>query len=101
MPARQQRIAVVIGSTRPTRICAAIAAWACEAIGKGSELRYELLDLAEAGPALPRRAAQGRARRLQARAHQGLEPDRPVLRRVPVRAPAVQLGLPGDAEERA
>lgn len=49
MPARQQRIAVVIGSTRPTRICAAIAAWACEAIGKGSELRYELLDLAEAG----------------------------------------------------
>ena len=49
MPARQQRIAVVIGSTRPTRICAGIAAWACEAIGKDSELRYELLDLAEAG----------------------------------------------------
>lgn len=49
MPARQQRIAVVIGGTRPTRICAAIAAWACEAIGKGSELRYELLDLAKAG----------------------------------------------------
>jgi NAD(P)H-dependent FMN reductase len=49
MPAKQQRIAVVIGSTRPTRICAGIAAWACEAIGKDSELRYELLDLAEAG----------------------------------------------------
>ncbi len=49
MPAKQQRIAVVIGSTRPTRICAGIAAWACEAIGKGSELRYELLDLAEVG----------------------------------------------------
>jgi len=48
-PAKQQRIAVVIGSTRPTRICAGIAAWACEAIGKDSELRYELLDLAEAG----------------------------------------------------
>jgi hypothetical protein len=49
MPARKQRIAVVIGSTRPTRICAGIAAWACEATGKDSELRYELLDLAETG----------------------------------------------------
>lgn len=38
MPATQQHIAVVIGSTRPTRICARIAAWACEAIGKDSEL---------------------------------------------------------------
>jgi NAD(P)H-dependent FMN reductase len=47
MPATQQHIAVVIGSTRPTRICARIAAWAYEAIGKDSELRYELLDLAE------------------------------------------------------
>jgi hypothetical protein len=45
----QQRIAVVIGSTRPTRICAGIAAWACGAIGDGSELSYELLDLAEVG----------------------------------------------------
>jgi NAD(P)H-dependent FMN reductase len=62
MPAKQQRIAVVIGSTRPTRICAGIAAWACEAIGKGSELRYELLDLAEVGlPFLdePLKAAPG------------------------------------------
>jgi len=49
MPARQHRIAVVIGSTRPTRICAGIAAWACEAIGKDSQLSYELLDLAEVG----------------------------------------------------
>jgi hypothetical protein len=49
MPARQRRIAVVIGSTRPTRICAGIAAWACEAIGKVSELRYEMLDLADVG----------------------------------------------------
>jgi NAD(P)H-dependent FMN reductase len=30
MPAKQQRIAVVIGSTRPSRICAGIAAWAAE-----------------------------------------------------------------------
>ena len=45
MPARQ-RIAVVIGSTRPTRICAGIAAWARDAIADGSELSYELLDLA-------------------------------------------------------
>lgn len=43
MPAKQQPIAVVIVivRTRPTRICAGIAAWACEAIGKGSEFRYE------------------------------------------------------------
>ncbi|MFJ4627000.1 NADPH-dependent FMN reductase [Streptomyces sp. NPDC088847] len=55
-------MAVVLGSTRPTRICADIAAWACEAIGKGSELRYELLDLAEVDlpfPDEPRRAALG------------------------------------------
>jgi NAD(P)H-dependent FMN reductase len=62
MPARQQRIAVVIGSTRPTRIRPGIAAWACEAIGKDSELRYELLDLAEIGlpfPDEPLKAALG------------------------------------------
>jgi NAD(P)H-dependent FMN reductase len=43
----QQRIAVVIGSTRPTRICADIAAWACDTIQDGSTLSYELLDLAK------------------------------------------------------
>ena len=43
----EQRIAVVIGSTRPTRICADIAAWACDTIQDGSELSYELLDLAK------------------------------------------------------
>jgi NAD(P)H-dependent FMN reductase len=48
MPATR-RIAVIIGSTRPTRICAGIAAWAREVIGAGSELSYELLDLAEVG----------------------------------------------------
>lgn len=47
MIATRKRIAVVIGSARPTRICPAIAAWACEAIGKNSELHYELFDLAE------------------------------------------------------
>jgi NAD(P)H-dependent FMN reductase len=46
MPARQ-RIAVIIGSTRPTRICAGIAGWARAALAAGSELSYELLDLAE------------------------------------------------------
>lgn len=43
----EQRIAVVIGSTRPTRICADIATWTRDAIQDGSELAYELLDLAE------------------------------------------------------
>jgi NAD(P)H-dependent FMN reductase len=42
-----QRVAVIVGSTRPTRICAGIAAWARDAIADGSELSYELLDLAE------------------------------------------------------
>jgi NAD(P)H-dependent FMN reductase len=46
MPATR-RIAVIIGSTRPTRICAGIAAWARDAIADGSALSYELLDLAE------------------------------------------------------
>jgi NAD(P)H-dependent FMN reductase len=41
------RIAVVIGSTRPTRICPGIAAWVRDAAQEGSPLRYELVDLAE------------------------------------------------------
>ena len=41
------RIAVVVGSTRPTRICLGIAEWIRDAIQQGSPLRYELLDLAE------------------------------------------------------
>jgi NAD(P)H-dependent FMN reductase len=41
------RIAVVIGSTRPTRICAGIAAWIAKSAQQGSALNYELLDLAE------------------------------------------------------
>jgi NAD(P)H-dependent FMN reductase len=42
-----QRIAVVIGSTRPARICAGIAAWVRREAEDGSALSYELLDLAE------------------------------------------------------
>lgn len=41
------RIAVVIGSTRPTRICAGIAEWVMDVAQQGSPLRYELIDLAE------------------------------------------------------
>jgi NAD(P)H-dependent FMN reductase len=41
------RTAVVIGSTRPTRICAGIAAWVAKNTQQGSALNYELLDLAE------------------------------------------------------
>jgi NAD(P)H-dependent FMN reductase len=43
------RVAVVIGSTRPARICAGIAAWALAAAQESSPLTYELLDLAEVG----------------------------------------------------
>jgi NAD(P)H-dependent FMN reductase len=43
------RIAVVIGSTRPTRICPGIAAWIAKNAQQGSPLRYELVDLAEVG----------------------------------------------------
>jgi len=41
------RVAVVVGSTRPTRICPGIARWVLEAAQEGSLLRYELVDLAE------------------------------------------------------
>ncbi|MFB7719531.1 NADPH-dependent FMN reductase [Nocardia sp. NPDC056100] len=47
--ARGDRIAVVIGSTRPTRICPDIASWIREVAQAGSPLTYELLDLAEVG----------------------------------------------------
>jgi NAD(P)H-dependent FMN reductase len=42
-----QRIAIVIGSTRPTRICRGIAEWALTAVRQSSSLRYEVVDLAE------------------------------------------------------
>jgi NAD(P)H-dependent FMN reductase len=41
------RVAVVIGSTRPTRICPGIAEWVREVAQEQSALRYELIDLAE------------------------------------------------------
>ncbi|QIS03301.1 NAD(P)H-dependent oxidoreductase [Nocardia brasiliensis] len=56
----KKRVAVLIGSTRPTRICAGIAAWARDTLREESALDYDLLDLAEVGlPFLdePRRAA--------------------------------------------
>ena len=43
----EQRIAVIIGSTRPTRICPSIAAWTRDALHEQSPPRYELIDLAE------------------------------------------------------
>jgi NAD(P)H-dependent FMN reductase len=42
-----ERIAVVIGSTRPTRICPGIAGWTQRALAEQSPLRYELVDLGE------------------------------------------------------
>jgi NAD(P)H-dependent FMN reductase len=42
-----ERIAVVIGSTRPTRICPGIAEWVKDAAQEESPLHYELIDLAE------------------------------------------------------
>jgi NAD(P)H-dependent FMN reductase len=44
---RGERIAVVIGSTRPTRICPGIAQWFKQAIQRESPLHYALIDLAE------------------------------------------------------
>ena len=43
------RIAVVVGSTRPTRICPGIARWVMQVVQEDSPLRYELVDLAEVG----------------------------------------------------
>lgn len=57
------RVAVIIGSTRPTRICPGIAAWVRDTLQVDSRLRYELVDLAEMDlPFLdePLKAALGR-----------------------------------------
>ncbi|ONI89639.1 flavoprotein [Actinosynnema sp. ALI-1.44] len=43
----KKRIAVVIGSTRPTRICGGVAAWARDSLQEDSDLDYELIDLAD------------------------------------------------------
>jgi NAD(P)H-dependent FMN reductase len=56
------RVAVIIGSTRPTRICPGIARWVADAAQDGSPLQYELVDLAAVNlPFLdePRKAASG------------------------------------------
>ena len=42
-----ERVAVVIGSTRPGRISPGIARWVRDVVQEHSSLRYELLDLAE------------------------------------------------------
>ncbi len=43
------RVAVVVGSTRPSRICPDVARWARDVLGRDAQIRYELLDLAEIG----------------------------------------------------
>jgi NAD(P)H-dependent FMN reductase len=60
------RVAVVVGSTRPTRICPGIASWVLQAAQEESPLRYELIDLAEVSlPFLdePLKAALGKYQR--------------------------------------
>ena len=49
-PARAaDRVAVIIGSTRPARICPGIARWTREALSADSPLRYDVIDLADVG----------------------------------------------------
>jgi NAD(P)H-dependent FMN reductase len=40
------RVGVVVGSTRPTRICGAVTDWAIEQLRAGGGLVYEVIDLA-------------------------------------------------------
>jgi NAD(P)H-dependent FMN reductase len=42
-----ERVAVIIGSTRPTRICPGIADWTQKALSEHTPLSYRLIDLAE------------------------------------------------------
>lgn len=46
-PRQGERVAVIIGSTRPSRICPGIARWVIDAAQADSPLHYELVDLAE------------------------------------------------------
>lgn len=46
-PRERERVGVVIGSTRPTRICPGIAEWIRDIAQEQSALGYELIDLAE------------------------------------------------------
>jgi NAD(P)H-dependent FMN reductase len=41
------QIALIIGSTRPARICPGIARWSQQALSEESPLRYDIIDLAE------------------------------------------------------
>src|ERR1700677_2538864 len=43
------RVAVIIGSTRPARICPGIARWSRQALNEDSPLRYDVIDLADVG----------------------------------------------------
>jgi NAD(P)H-dependent FMN reductase/DNA-binding MarR family transcriptional regulator len=45
--AKGGRVAVIIGSTRPGRICPGIAGWVRDALATETPLTYELLDLAD------------------------------------------------------
>ncbi|HTW12251.1 MAG TPA: NADPH-dependent FMN reductase [Solirubrobacteraceae bacterium] len=45
-PTPAPRVAVVIGSTRPARICPGIAGWAQRVLAQTDTVSYELLDLA-------------------------------------------------------
>lgn len=42
-----ERVAVISGSTRPTRICPGIAKWTRETLSEQSLFHYQLIDLAE------------------------------------------------------
>jgi NAD(P)H-dependent FMN reductase/DNA-binding MarR family transcriptional regulator len=47
--AKDGRVAVIIGSTRPGRICPGIARWVRDVLASESPLTYELVDLADVG----------------------------------------------------
>lgn len=47
--AKDGRVAVIIGSTRPSRICPGIARWVRDALAAESPLSYDLIDLADVG----------------------------------------------------
>lgn len=46
---QRNRVAVVVGSTRPNRICGVVADWVKNALDEAGPVHYELLDLADVG----------------------------------------------------
>lgn len=44
------RIAVVLGSTRPSRVGRTVADWVLDVAGKRTDAKYELIDVAALGP---------------------------------------------------